>query len=220
MSLSDMPDREGYHRLTDVDGRRYTLALPAGFIPTQAYPLILALHYGGPVSPWYGAGLLQSLVEPGLRALGAIMVAPDCQHGGWNNAASEAAVSALLEQMDTHYEVTPDQTLITGYSMGGIGTWHLGSQLQNRFSVAIPMAAPRVSLALQTDWQIPLYVLHGEHDELFPYADTAAFIQELRLAGTELEFATIAGATHYAFGGFVKGLAALVPTIQRYWQVG
>ena len=72
----------GYHELTLPDaGRRYTLVIPAGYTGQEAVPLVVSLHYGGGGTPFYGRGLLESLIEPALRELGAILVAPDSAAG-------------------------------------------------------------------------------------------------------------------------------------------
>ena len=82
----------GIHEMTLDNGQRYTIAIPEGYTGEQAVPLIIALHYGGTVTPFYGLGLLEGLVEPALRDLGAIIVAPDATAGAW---ASEAGKPAL-----------------------------------------------------------------------------------------------------------------------------
>ncbi len=64
-------------------GELYTLSVPDGYSPARPAPLVVSLHFGGPVSPHYGRLLLESVVEPALRPLGAPMVAPDCNAPAW-----------------------------------------------------------------------------------------------------------------------------------------
>ena len=203
----------GWHKLTTAAGTRYTLVLPAGYQPNQTYPLVLALHYGGPVTPWYGAGLLEKIVEPGLRALDAIMVAPDCAHGGWDNKAGEAEVLALLDLLLAQYPIEPEKTILTGYSMGGKGAWYLAARQQARFAIAIPMASRPMPIALTAEWSIPIYALHGEQDELFPLAATAAFIEDLRAQGITVQFDVLPGVSHHELADFAGALQGLVPVI-------
>jgi dipeptidyl aminopeptidase/acylaminoacyl peptidase len=44
---------------------------------------------------------------------------------------------------------------------------------------------------------VPLYVIHGEDDELFPVAETQAFVDQSRSAGSEIEFVIAPGLTHF-----------------------
>ena len=71
---------------------RYTLSLPDSFSSGKSYPLVVALHYGGEVTPFYGKAFLTSFVEPALKGLDAIIFAPDCPLSGWTNPVSESAV--------------------------------------------------------------------------------------------------------------------------------
>ena len=79
--------------------RRYTIAIPASYTGDQPVPLVLALHYGGTVTPYYGKGFLVGLVEPALRDLGAIIIAPDCTADDWTQPESETDVLALLDHV-------------------------------------------------------------------------------------------------------------------------
>ncbi len=84
-----LPGKPGIYEetlaLKNTTTLRYTLSVPESFSPQQPVPLIIALHYGGTVTPWYGKGYLSILVEPALRELGAVMAAPDCPANGWDN---------------------------------------------------------------------------------------------------------------------------------------
>ena len=42
----------------------------------------------------------------------------------------------------------------------------------------------------------PLYVIHGENDELFPLAETQAWVDQSVEAGSTIEFVVAPGLTH------------------------
>ncbi|MEM7117293.1 MAG: dienelactone hydrolase family protein [Chloroflexota bacterium] len=181
-------------------------------------PFVIALHYGGPVSPFYGRGLLEGLVEPGLRQLGAIMVAPDCPGQGWENDVSETAVLSLLDHLADHYPIDPTASLITGYSMGGKGTWYLAARHQARFAAALPMAGvPRPDSA-SVDWQIPLYAIHGENDELFAVEPTQQVIDSLTARGKSAQLVVLKGVSHFETHRFVSGLETAVSWVQSVFS--
>jgi hypothetical protein len=56
----------------------------------------VALYYGDKVTPFYSKDFMISFVEPALKNLEAIIVAPDCPSMGWTNALSESAVLELI----------------------------------------------------------------------------------------------------------------------------
>ncbi len=97
--------------------------MPDGYSPAKAAPLVVSLHFGGPISPHYGRLLLESVVEPALRPLGALMVAPDCDAPAWATPECESFVLDVIDQIANEYAVYQDRVLLSGYSKGGIGTW-------------------------------------------------------------------------------------------------
>ena len=86
--------KAGLHRqkldLGDGATMRYSVSVPELEAGAKV-PLVLALHYGGPVTPHYGEDYMKVLVLPGLDELQAVFVAPDCPGNGWADPVSEAA---------------------------------------------------------------------------------------------------------------------------------
>ena len=52
--------------LASGEALRYTLALPPALSSDRPRPLVVALHYGGRVTPYYGKPFLMNLVLPAL----------------------------------------------------------------------------------------------------------------------------------------------------------
>lgn len=60
-------------------------------------PLEVALHYGDEVKSFYGGGMIDNLIQPGLGGLGAILVAPDALGGGdWTTRAKDSCGIVLF----------------------------------------------------------------------------------------------------------------------------
>ena len=83
---------EIHEQILQPGNRRYTIALPHNHAADQPAPLILALHFAGHGSPFYGKLILTELVEPALGQLDAIIVAPDCTGPDWTHPQSKADV--------------------------------------------------------------------------------------------------------------------------------
>ena len=99
------------HRLeepTEAGTRHYTVVVPAE-IPAGGAPLVLSLHYAGEVSPWYGAALVEQLVEPAPRRLNPVIVAPDCPGRGWADPVSQAWVVELLDAVEARLPLDPQR---------------------------------------------------------------------------------------------------------------
>jgi predicted peptidase len=197
--------------------QRYTIAIPAGYADEKPTPLVLALHYGGPVTPFYGSGILVGLVEPALRELGAIIVAPDCQHGDWANLDSELEIVELLKYLQAHYAIDARKTALTGYSLGGAGTWYVAARNQEKFAAAMPMAGWPQPDSAEVEWKIPLYVIHSRADQVVPFDQTEQVVRQLKECGAAVQFVLLEGITHYETECFVAPLQAAAPWIRKVW---
>ncbi len=198
-------------------GRRYTLAIPDGYTGQEPVPLIVSLHYGGTVTPFYGRGLVEALVAPALGGLGAIIVAPDSAAGNWANPASEQHVMELLDYIEANYNIDSEKTLITGYSMGGGGTWYLAPRHPERFKAAIVMAGRPQADTTSLDWETPMYVIHSTADQVVPFAATEVAVERLRDQGVPIELVVLDGISHYEIPRFRPALLAAVSWIQQAW---
>ncbi len=197
---------------------RYTLSLPPGYSPAKTYPLVVALHYGGKVTPFYGFEFLISLVEPALKELDAILVAPDCPAMGWTNAASEEAVLELILLCMETYSIDADRVLILGFSMGGLGAWHLASRHPDIFSAAIPIAAPADAETTPLIENVSLYVIHGEKDEVFPLDEVKKLYAKQKAGGADIQFMIVEKTSHYDLARYIAPLQAAIPWIKRTWE--
>jgi hypothetical protein len=66
-----------------------------------------------------------------------------------------------------HYSLNPDLTDITGYSMGGGGTYRLATRWPDLFARAFPIVGPPTSAATFTSLRnIPVMAWYGQNDEL------------------------------------------------------
>ncbi len=207
MSL-DWPSTPGLHdrefSLAQGERVRGTLALPAA--PAHGAPLVLCLHYGGAPSGYYGRPLLETLVAPAWRALGAVMLAPVAVGGDWINAGDGARVFELVAAVAGHYGCGP--RIVTGYSLGAIGTWHLIDRAPEAFVAAVPIAGPAPAA---TNGMTPVRALNSTADRLFPATATLAAVQALAADGRDAACVLIDDVDHYAFGGFADALSALLP---------
>ena len=208
----------GMHQMTLPESeRRYTLVIPDEYTGQEPTPLIMSLHYGGVVTPFYGRGLLQSLVEPAFRELGAIIVAPDSDAGSWANPTSDQHVLELLDYIEAHYNIDTNRTLLTGYSMGASGTWYLAPRHPERFKAALAMAGRPQADSTTFDWKTPLYLISSKADEVVPLEVTQHAVEQLKNKGAPIDLVLLDEITHYEIPQYGPYLRAAIPWIQRVW---
>src|SRR5215203_3416839 len=119
----------------------YAISLPKDLSPASPRPVVLALHSGGERMRYYGEAYAKLLVAPALERLRPIIIAPDCPTQSWADPLADRAVMALVEQVMREYPVDARRVLVTGFSLGGRGTWFFASHHPEIFTAAIPMAA-------------------------------------------------------------------------------
>jgi predicted peptidase len=192
----------------------YAISVPRGY-HREPVPLVLALHFGGDPR---GAGhaMLQILIQPAFGDLGAVIVAPDSLGGGWSTAVNERAVNALLASVEKSYVIDQKKVVVTGFSMGGQGTWYWADKYPDRFSAAIPVAGtPPPSAAT---WRIPVFAVHSRDDQVQPIRATEQRIAELKQHGVNAQIVVLGGIEHFETYKFVDGLRQAVPWIRDVWK--
>jgi predicted peptidase len=214
------PLAPGLHemRLTRPDGPpvNYAIFIPRNYSRTTPVPLVLALHFGAPANSGAGASVLQILVAPALADLGAIIVSPDSLRGDWSTPENDSAVNALLDTIEAQYAIDKNKLAVTGYSMGGAGSWHFAERYPDRFSAAIPVAGrPPASAA---GWRVPVLAIHSRDDQVALFAPTAARIAELQKAGANARLIALSGISHYETDRFVDALHQAVPWLRELWK--
>jgi predicted peptidase len=205
-------------KLPDGETLKYTIEVPAGYDGKTPVPLLLALHYGydgAKPEPYTGKGMIEAF-RPGLADLKAIVIAPDALGGDWKDAKNEKAAVWLTRSAQKTYAIDPKKVVVVGYSMGGEGTWFIGSRHQDVFTGAIPVAAPVAGG--EEAWKIPVYVIHSDKDEVVSYSSAKKHADALKKNGTKLEFKTVSGLTHYKTASYGPYLGDAVKWLQAEWK--
>ena len=101
-----------------------------------------------------------------------------------NTGLIRRAVIALLDEVMNKYAVDASRVYLTGHSMGGFGTWYLAYKHPEKFAAIAPMSAPMVITAWASRLkEMPIWVFHGEKDELVPVPTPKIWFMRSRLWG-------------------------------------
>jgi poly(3-hydroxybutyrate) depolymerase len=173
------------------------IIVPSSYDPAKKWPLVVALH-------GLGGDYRQALAIFGSLAdeRGFVMVAPSAGKPGdtdvepfirdmvwrmsrakqWWSYEAESFPMAALDAAKSRLNIDEDRVFLTGYSMGGFGSWNIGLRQWDRFAGAAPFAAgmtpaeaisgkqPKLRRLLDNARKLPFFVVHGEHDRLVPVA--------------------------------------------------
>jgi predicted peptidase len=202
--------------LPDGGTLRYTISIPQNYEPSSKVPLVVALHYGGDVTPFYGRGMINGLLKPALHDLGAMAIAPDSLGGDWRNPRNEQAVIWLTRSVMKSYAIDTRKVVVTGFSMGGQGAWYLGGRHQDLFTAVVPVAGEPAGGSL--DWQIPVYVIHSQIDEIIPIGPTKRQVEQLKSKGVKIKLQALSNLTHYQTKQYAIPLGHAVAWLKQEWK--
>lgn len=127
-----------YLSVLDDSLQPYSVYVPAGYPKTEGpagedlsggYPLVLKLH---------GLGGTYSTNDPPDALLGCIVAWPYGRGNTDYKAWGEFDLLRVLTEVQRDYLVDPDRVYLTGFSMGGTGTWQLGVHYPDRFAALAP----------------------------------------------------------------------------------
>jgi predicted peptidase len=168
----------------------YLLYLPEQYGESpKSWPLLLYLHGGrGRGSDltklgWYP---VPRILDEGKHEIPFVVIVPQCPEGElWTD--TEALVS-LLDDVMERYSVDPDRVYLVGYSMGGNGAWYLAYKHPDRFAAVSPMSGPANTWWATRLRDVPIWVFHGEKDEVVPARESQDMVEALRAKGGQVRF--------------------------------
>jgi hypothetical protein len=225
---------------SEIDGtlQPYALYVPPSYDPAKTWPMMVSLHgatsnhllnrrrvFGlgnAPGEQDYDA--IRS--EVGFPEVGFVVLSPygRGEVAGYNGIA-EGDVLRAMEHAQRAYNVDPDRVHLTGLSMGGGGTWHIGLRYADRFASIAPVCAvadmdlmpwtagwgalDRELMSLTGYSRIAenasnqqVFVFHGDEDDAVNVAASRKMMEAFAaagLAGRSAHYFELPGVTHFAW---------------------
>jgi hypothetical protein len=120
----------------------YLLRVPAGTDPSSPSPLTFALHSLGGNYNQFSVFSPNQLVQLGDERDN--LVATPLAHGpdGWYTGHGESGVFEVWADINRHFNLDPDRSYVSGYSMGGYGSYKLGVQYPDLWARALTVVGP------------------------------------------------------------------------------
>jgi predicted esterase len=229
---------KAYRSGVDDTLQPYGLYVPPSYDPAKAWPLLVGLHGSGSNHLLHRRRLFGLGNEPGeddyeairreipLPEVGFIVLTPygRGESAGYNGIA-ERDVLRALDHVQRAYNVDPDRVHLTGLSMGGGGTWHIGLRYPDRFASISPVCgvadldlmpfaagwgALDKELASLTGYtriaenafNLQVFVFHGDEDDSVSVVASRRMMEAFEragLAGKSAHYFELPGVTHFAW---------------------
>ncbi len=204
----------------DID-MEYRVYVPTNYDGSEATPLVVALHGSGSDTMYMME--YNNLVELA-ESYGFIVATPmGYDPRGWYGARgkgnefnrrredpgparlgelSEKDVLNVLALVREDYNVDDRRIYLIGQSMGGGGTWYLGSKYSDIWAALAPMA-PAIRLSpdiLESATHLPVMVVMGDADASVDVDVTRQWVAKMEELGMDYEYIEVPGGSHSSAG--------------------
>ncbi len=139
------------------------------------------------------AGLPRLVETDNRRQWGFVLLSPQCpRDSSWN---PESLVQ-LIEHVSSHLSIDPDRIYLTGYSMGGFGTWATACHDPDRFAAIAPVSGGGDVQQAERLKDLPIWAFHGDKDNVVPIEPDRAMVDAVQKCGGNVKFTVYPGAGH------------------------
>ena len=168
----------------------YLVRVPPGYTGFSApRPILVFLHGAGEighdvkqvagVDPFhYAAGKLPRKDFP------FIVLSPVVPQGyyDWNPKAVKIMIDHFLRHCG-RLKIDPGRIYLTGFSMGGFGTFAVAGEYPDLFAAIAPLAGGGETNRAERLQSIPVRAFHGDDDEVVSYDYSVKMIEAVKAAG-------------------------------------
>ncbi len=164
----------------------------------EGYPLVVYLHGRGgdvmtPEEPWGARAFTR---EDNYRRRACFVISPqNPDQQGWVGSKADGVIG-IVQELLKKLPVDPKRVYLTGYSMGGYGTFQLLSQEPKMWAAAVPVAGGGNPGAVRDYRKVPIWVFHGEADKVVPVTQSQAMVEALKEARSDVKYTEFEDAGH------------------------
>jgi phospholipase/carboxylesterase len=165
----------------------------------ETVPLIVAMHGGS----GHGRSFLWTWLRTA-RSRNAILISPTSKDATWSLMGPDidsANLQAMVDYAKAHWQIDDEKVLLTGMSDGGTFSYVSGLQTDSPFTHLAPSSASfHPMLTEVADPQrlkgLPIYLMHGVLDWMFPVDMARSANESFTAAGAEVVYREIEDLSH------------------------
>ena len=177
----------------------YSLYVPEYYTADKTWPLIICLHGG------YGRGddYIWTWLRPA-KSKGYLLLSPKSLGLTWSvlqPPVDSGSIRAMFDEVCETYSVDRSRVYLSGLSDGGTYTYLLGLDQAELFAGMAPIAgelspATDMMLRQKLGLDVPIHVIHGVHDFIFPVEAVRSSNELLEHIGYQVKYTELPDWSH------------------------
>lgn len=194
----------------------YRFLIPENIQEDKKYPLLLFLHGAG---EWGTDNDIQLRHFPSKfidASYPCYILVPQCTEsspwssfpqypGVYTPAEPTKSTAQVLSLIDTllhsdSLQIDPDRVYVTGYSLGGEGTFDIIARAPDLFAAAIPICGIADTAKAQLMVNTPLWIFLGSEDDINDVNYSRIIVDALEKIGKPPKYTEYEGDGHYIWG--------------------
>lgn len=188
---------------------RYGWYIPSHVDSKKLYPLIVYLH-GSTDTVSRDISWYQESVQ---KENPSFVLTPKCEESeqGWGNTwntghtVATARTLALIDSLLKVYPIDRNRIYLYGISMGAFGVFSIIAKEKGKFAAAYAVCGGSDVQAAPHLLQTPLWIFHGEADDIVPVRYSRDVYREMiRLGGTKVKYTEYPGVKHNSWENVLK----------------
>ena len=167
------------YKKVSVSGRDVYVYAPSGLADNS--PLLLSLH-GANQDPDYQQS--NTHWETVADTAGFVVAYPKGGEGysAWDISGDQDTkwISAVIDQLVKDYKLNPKRVYLSGFSMGGMFSYHAISKIADKIAAIAPCSGTNVYGASKAQRPMPIFHPHGTKDDVLNYSQVDGFLKNYR----------------------------------------
>jgi pimeloyl-ACP methyl ester carboxylesterase len=168
----------------------------------KKWPLIIYLHGGSrrgtDLIKLYADGITDQIYRG--REFPFIIIAPQCpEHIRWS---TDNWFENLYKEVTGKYRIDTNRVYLTGFSLGGAGTWYIAAKYPDKFAAIAPMSGFTSHMDFIDNnigrlIDMPIWAFHGKIDIVVPFEETERITKVLVGKNKDLRFSVEPAVGHW-----------------------
>jgi poly(3-hydroxybutyrate) depolymerase len=194
---------------------QYRIFIPKNYDPKKKYPLVLFHHGGGGAGDDNKRNLESACVRewilPEVQVNNpCFIVAPQFPgkksksviDGTFSMRGTIQTIHEILDSLEKEFSIDMNREYVTGLSFGGECTWMSLVERPDRFAAGVPICGTdgytdlTVEERAEKVAQVPLWIFHGDADEVVSVEVSRKIVKALRDAGGNPKYTEYPGVNH------------------------